>query len=88
MIEEPRAVIGSHLIRMPKEPATKPERGGCWRCDAILRWPQFRADGRARVSNWDIEDSCGSESYCRHVEEIVREGTGNFSTYSAMAGII
>ena len=41
-IEEPQAVIGSHLIRLPKEPAMK----------------------------------------------IVREGTGNFLTYSAKAGII
>ena len=41
-IEEAEQVIGSHLIRLPKEPAAK----------------------------------------------IVREGTGNFLTYSAMAGII
>jgi hypothetical protein len=28
-IEEAEQVIDSHLIRLPKEPAMKPERGGC-----------------------------------------------------------
>jgi hypothetical protein len=33
----PEQVIGFHLIKLPKEAAMKPERGGCSRCDAIFR---------------------------------------------------
>ena len=68
------------------------KRGEKRTCDGVLLGARARIAERApwnavRLDS-DIEDSCGSESYCRHVEEIVREGTGDFLTYSATAGII